>query len=143
MAKPKMSKAKSTPKTQTIRKRKRADSDDSVSPTKKARPEPRAWKSPKKIAVVKQETRECDICVESKPIYRNFPSLPTCSHDATVCSDCYYKHFITKIDEDRRQGWTACTCPLCGEKVNEKDAQSVLPRHVSRDLVTMIKNVSR
>lgn len=142
MAKQKLSKAKPAPKAPPTAKRKRAETTDSMPSVKKARKAPRGDKAWITKTGIKQETQECDICADSKPIYRNFPSLPTCSHDATVCIECYEKHFVTRINEDRKQGWSACTCPLCGEKVEPRDAQSILPRQVSKELINMIKNVS-
>lgn len=143
MAKVKSSKLKAAPKASPIRKRKRVDTADSKPPAKKVKATPREKTSPRKTRGVKQETLECDICAESRPIYRDFPSLPTCSHDATVCTSCYENHFVTRINEDRGQGWSACTCPLCGESVEAKDAQSILPRQISKELGEMIKNVSQ
>lgn len=142
MAKKKPDKATSAPDAAIMTKRKRADNSDHAFHAKKARISSQDKSSPKKTKGIKLETQECDICAESKTIYRNFPSLPTCSHDATVCAGCYEKHFVTRINDDRAKGWSACTCPLCGEQVEPKDAQSVLPRQVSKELINMIKNVS-
>lgn len=123
-------------------KRKRADSSDDYKQSKKAKTSrPDAFR-PARTTAIKRESQECDICAETKPIYRNFPSLPTCSHEATVCSDCYEKHFITRVNDNRELGWAACTCPLCGKNVEPEDAQGVLPRQVSKELETIIKNVS-
>lgn len=144
MAKQKASsKAKPSLKQPAAAKRKRAEITDSYKQSKKARVSKPDSSRPVKSSAVKQESQDCDICAETRPTYRNFPSLSTCSHDATVCSSCYERHFVTRINDNREQGWSACTCPLCGEKVESKDAQGILPRQVSKELDTMIKNVSR
>lgn len=135
-------KTKPTPKRPVAAKRKRVDINDNFKQAKRVKTEkPDNFRSTKSNAI-KRETQDCDICAETKPIYRNFPSLPTCLHDATVCSNCYERHFVTRINDNREQGWIACTCPLCGEKVESKDAQAILPRQISKELDTMIKNVS-
>lgn len=135
-------KAKVAPKKPATGKRKRTESVDNPTQTKRVRiSKPDSSRTPRTRAI-KKETQECDICAETKPVYRDFPLLPTCTHEATVCVSCFERHFITKIDENREQGWSACTCPLCGEQANEVDAQGVLPRQVSKDLCTMIENVS-
>lgn len=135
-------KLKVAPQKPTITKRKRTETIDDPTQTKRARISKPHSSRRLKSSPIKKESRECDICAETKPVYRDFPLPSTCTHDATVCSKCYERHFITKIDEGREQGWSACTCPLCGEQVNEVDAQGLLPRQASKDLSTMIENVS-
>jgi len=90
---------------------------------------------------VKQEMRDCDICAETKPLYRRFPSISSCDHDPTVCTDCYKTHFVTRIDADRASGWHACDCPLCGEAVSEEDVRGILPRPLGKELDMMIRQV--
>jgi len=98
--------------------------------------------TPRKPAkAVKQEMQDCDICAETRVVYRNFPRISSCDHEPTVCLDCYKTHFITKINEDRALGWLACSCPLCAEPVSQEDAQSVLPRTLSKELDQMIRQV--
>lgn len=138
-------KAKVVPYKRTAAKRKRTETIDNPTQTKRiksSKPESSRASKPTPIKKEKPLEQECDICAETKPTYRDFPLLSKCSHDATVCIKCYERHFITRIDENREQGWSACTCPLCGEQVKEVDAQTVLPRKVSNDLRTMIENVS-
>jgi len=99
--------------------------------------------TPKRRAKIsKQEVQDCDICAETRPLYRNFPHISTCEHDPTVCSDCYRTHFLTRIDADRALGWLACNCPLCAEPVHEEDVRGVLPRTLGKELDTMIRHVS-
>lgn len=101
-----------------------------------------AHPTPQKPAkAVKQEMQDCDICAESKPLYRHFPHVQSCDHDPTVCSDCYRTHFVTRIDADRALGWLACNCPLCAESVSEEDARGILPRTLSRELDRTIQQV--
>lgn len=117
-----------SPRTGT--KRKRVDLDTGTPKTRRTKP------------VVKQEKQDCDICAESKTAYRNFPNILSCDHDATVCRECFKKHFVIRVDEHRDQGWNACSCPLCGEGVAEEEARGVLPRTVSREIDAMIKKVN-
>lgn len=131
-----------------------SDTPRSAVPTKRKKTEtthssPRAKKLQKDVfssadnSSIKQQTsQECEICAETKPVYRNFPKPPACSHKAAVCSTCFEKHFVTKIKENQEEGWSICSCPLCGERIKPEDAQAVLPRRVSAELITMIKNVS-
>jgi len=93
------------------------------------------------VKAIKQEMQDCDICAETKAAYRNFPAIPTCDHEPTVCSDCYKTHFVTKINEDRALGWHACNCPLCAEPVSQNHAQGVLPRTLSKELDGLIQKV--
>lgn len=98
--------------------------------------------TPRKPAkAVKQEMQDCDICAETRVVYRNFPRISSCDHERTVCLDCYKTHFVSKINEDRALGWLACNCPLCAEPVSQEDAQSVLPRSLSKELDQMIRQV--
>jgi len=128
-------KAEKSPPPRTGTKRERTEDDDynghGISTA--------AAKSPK---LVKKEEQECDICAESKPAYRNFPKILSCKHDATVCTECYKKHFVMRIDENRDQGWNACSCPLCGERVSTEDARGILPRTIGKEIDAMIKKVS-
>ena len=91
---------------------------------------------------VKQEMQDCDICAETLPAYRNFPRLSTCDHDATVCSKCFERQFITRIDAHRASGWDACTCPLCNVAVVPEEAQGIIPRTLAKEINVMIKKVS-
>jgi len=111
--------------------------------TKRKRDETVSTTPRRPAKVVKQELQDCDICAETLAVYRNFPRIPSCDHKPTVCLDCYKTHFVTKIDEDRALGWLACNCPLCAEPVGQEDAQSVLPRSLSKELDQMIRQVGR
>lgn len=95
----------------------------------------------RQVKRVKVERRDCDICADSYST-TNFPSLSSCDHDPTVCTDCYRKQFETKIDENKVEGWETCTCPLCGETVAEEEAHTIFPRRKSAQLDRRIKQVS-
>lgn len=90
----------------------------------------------------KIESQDCDICAETKAIYRNFPSLSTCPHDPTVCAKCFEQHFVLRIEASREAGWSVCTCPLCAKQIKEEDAQALLPRQVCKRLQDIIDTVS-
>ena len=158
MAGPKRARATtSTPKRAAGTKRKRDDSTAPPSARKRrtkpikrevddeeastSTPTPRKSASSTKAAV-KQETQDCDICAETLAVYRHFPSLSTCDHDATVCSKCFERQFVTKIDADRAAGWDACTCPLCNVPVIPEEAQGIIPRTLAKEINVMIKKVS-
>lgn len=47
-----------------------------------------------------------------------------------------------RMEENRDQGWSACSCPLCGEGVSEEDARGILPRTISKEIDAMINKVS-
>lgn len=96
--------------------------------------------SQRKPKKVKAETRDCDICAEAFSIMK-FPALSTCDHDATVCKDCYRKQFETNIDDNKVEGWQACTCPLCNEAVVADEAHAVFPRDKRAPLDRKIKQV--
>lgn len=97
-------------------------------------------KSPKKAAAVVM--KECDICTDVKPEYRNFPFVPECQHDQTVCASCYERFFITRIQDNRDKGWAACACPFCGTAISKQHAQSILPRTMTNEVNKMVKSVS-
>lgn len=121
--------SRSTPKRVGGRKRKREDSLEVLeSPLK-----------PPKL--VKNETKDCDICAETKTVPQNFPEISTCDHDATVCLECYQKQFETKIKENKAEGWEACTCPLCNESVPRNEAEALFTRDKVRKLNATIKQV--
>lgn len=122
-------KVASPQETRSTTKRKRTD-DDKEAVTSR----------PKKV--IKQETRDCDICTETKTVYRDFPKPPSCNHDATVCKDCYQKHFKIRIEEHRDLGWNACNCPLCGQNVTEDEARGMLRRPISKEFDKLITKVS-
>lgn len=98
-------------------------------------------RSNKAVRTIKQETQDCDICAETKTVYRNFPKPSKCEHQATVCSDCYTKQFVAKIEGDLAAGWTACTCPLCNESVAVTEAQSIVPRALFKEVDNMVISV--
>lgn len=136
MAKPKLAKQPDASKAMNTTLSKRA------SGTKRKRDEAGPATPRKPAKAVKQETQDCGICAETRVVYRNFPQISTCDHEPTVCLDCYKTHFVTKINDDRALGWPACNCPLCAEPVGQEDAQSVLPRSLSKELDQMIRQVS-
>ncbi|KAK5081735.1 hypothetical protein LTR05_007869 [Lithohypha guttulata] len=123
--------SRSTPKRVSGTKRKREDSLE-------------VFESPLKPSkLVKNETKDCDICAETKTVPQYFPEISTCDHDATVCSECYQKQFETKIEENKAEGWEACTCPLCNESVPRNEAEALFIRDKVRKLNATIKQAQR
>lgn len=124
--------ALSKPKTGTKRKRDEGPEDEVPEPEMPPRRSARFGKP---------ETRDCDICAESKVVYRDFPSLSSCNHDPTVCIECFGKQFVIKVESNQNDGWAACTCPLCNEAVGPNEAQTIVPTTVFREINKMIQKV--
>lgn len=84
------------------------------------------------------QTKECVICVETKPLYRNFPTFTACSHRPDTCSACIAKQTVTLLEASREKGWTVCRCPQCDVSIPPQELQGALPRAVVRGINEMI-----
>jgi hypothetical protein len=89
------------------------------------------------------ETRDCAICMENKPLYRDFPNFSSCtSHDADTCLSCIAKQTVTRLELHRQQGWSACTCPQCGTDIPTEELHGVLPRTLVKELKKLLNRAS-
>ena len=70
--------------------------------------------------------RDCIICIESKQIYRNFPSFSPCNHEANTCINCYIKQATVVVKKHRR--WEALTCPACNITLPKAELEAAIPR---------------
>ena len=89
------------------------------------------------------ETRECVICVESQPVYRNFPTFTTCSHDADTCLSCIAKQTVILLQASRGKGWSACRCPQCDVSIPTEELQSALPRALVKEMKEMVSKAAQ
>lgn len=83
-------------------------------------------------------SKECMICVESKPVYRNFPDFTTCSHEPDVCSSCVAEQTVTILQSSRWQGWSACRCLQCDIFIPTEELQAALPRALVKEMKEMM-----
>lgn len=84
------------------------------------------------------QTKECVVCVETKPLYRNFPAFSTCSHGPDTCSACVAKQTITLLETSRGRGWSVCRCPQCDVPIPTQELQAALPRAVGKEMKEMV-----
>jgi IBR domain, a half RING-finger domain len=84
------------------------------------------------------ETKECVICIETKPVYRNFPDFTTCSHHPDTCSSCVAKQTVTLLEASRGKGWSVCKCPQCDVVIPEEELHGALPRALVKDMKEMV-----
>lgn len=80
--------------------------------------------------------RECLICTEVKPIYRNFPDVCP-NHTADTCLGCFTQQTVALVEEHRT--WDVCTCPQCGSKVSIDALQAILPRKTVQNMKTLVE----
>lgn len=84
------------------------------------------------------QSKECVICIETKPVYRKFPAFTTCSHDPDTCSSCIAKQTVTNLEAAQGTGWSACRCPQCNMTLPAEELQSALPRALVKEMKDMI-----
>jgi len=89
------------------------------------------------------QMKECVICVETKPIYRNFPAFTTCSHDPDTCLSCIAKQTVILLQDSGGKGWSACTCPQCNVAVTTEELQGALPRALVKGMKEMVDKAHR
>jgi IBR domain, a half RING-finger domain len=80
------------------------------------------------------QTKECVICVENKPLYRNFPAFTSCSHDPGTCSSCVAKQTVTLLEASSGTGWSSCRCPQCDAPIPTEELQNTLPRALVKEM---------
>jgi IBR domain, a half RING-finger domain len=95
---------------------------------------PKDSKVTRKRKRVEVHKKECVICAETKPVYRNFPSFSSCSHDPDTCSSCVANQTITLFLASRGTGWSACKCPQCDVAVSTDELQGALPRALLQEM---------
>ena len=84
------------------------------------------------------QTKECVICVEAKPVYRNFPEFTTCSHEADTCSSCVAKQTVILLQSSHGQGWSACRCPQCDVPMPTEELHAALPRALVKEMKEVV-----
>jgi IBR domain, a half RING-finger domain len=84
------------------------------------------------------QTKECVICFESKPLYRNFPAFSSCSHGPETCSSCVAKQTVTLLLSISGKGWSVCRCPQCDVRLPEEELQGALPRALVKEMKEMV-----
>ncbi|ERF69709.1 hypothetical protein EPUS_03701 [Endocarpon pusillum Z07020] len=89
------------------------------------------------------ETKECAICVESQPVYRNFPTFTTCSHDSDTCLSCIAKQTVILLQASRGKGWSASRCPQCNISIPTEELQSALPRALVKEMKEMVSKAAQ
>lgn len=84
-------------------------------------------------------TRECAICLEIRPIYRNYPLFSSCTHDDT-CISCIAKQTVARLELHHK--WSACTCPQCDVQIPTEELHGVLPRTIVKEMKELLKRAS-
>ena len=81
------------------------------------------------------ETKECVICAEERPIYRNFPSFEVCSHEPLVCSTCITTQTVHRLEQYRHStNREVCVCLLCDASIPQDQFQNVLQRALVKEM---------
>ncbi|PGH13705.1 hypothetical protein AJ80_06210 [Polytolypa hystricis UAMH7299] len=133
-------KSKAVPK--GVQKRKTKASSASKKPATKPAAANTPSKRPPRKRDLTSNSRECIICVESKPIGRNganFPHFSGCTHESQICSACLLRVTVDSLrtrativlDERRMKDmlrWPVSSCLECGLVVAEEEICTALPR---------------
>ena len=80
-------------------------------------------------------TKECVICTDSQPVYRNFPDVCP-HHESDTCLRCLTRHCVSRLEQFRH--WY-CNCPQCGADVDTEILQGILPRSIVKEMNIMVK----
>ena len=84
------------------------------------------------------QMKECLICVEASPLYRNFPAFTTCSHNPDTCLACIAKHSVVLLQASSGRKWSACRCPQCDVPIPTEELQGALPRAIVKEMKDMV-----
>ena len=82
------------------------------------------------------ETKECTICVEVRPVYRNFPTFTSCNHPPDTCLTCVSRHAVTQLEANPT--WNSCTCAQCNIALPTEELQVVLPRAIFKETNALV-----
>lgn len=83
-----------------------------------------------RLRAVASLTRDCVVC-GSATLITNCPSLPLCTHEEQVCSDCYAAWIASQLEDT---GWQEAKCP--GTTCNITLTYEEIKAYASNDIFT-------